>query len=180
MADQASEADFAAFVRGSQQRLVRYADMLCGDRGRAEDLVQHALLKTFLAWRRVAAGNPEAYARTVVSHAYVDWWRRRTWRETPTDQIPEPRAAIGQPDHADSLARRDTVLRALAQLTPRERAMVSLRHLYGLSEAEVARELGCAVGTVKSGTARALGKLRADPLLQADRWIRDDEPEPTR
>jgi RNA polymerase sigma factor (sigma-70 family) len=110
--------------------------MLGGDRGRAEDLVQYALLKTYLAWRRVATGNPEAYARTVVRHTYVDWWRRRPWRETPTDQIPERRAAIGQPDHADTLVRRDTVLRALAQLTPRERGMVSLRHLYGLSEAD--------------------------------------------
>ena len=126
MAGGASDAEFAAFVRGAQQRLVRYADMLCGDRGRAEDLVQHALLKTFLAWRRVATGNPEAYARTIVSHAYVDWWHRRTWRETSTDEIPEPRIAVGETDHADSLARRDSVLRALARLTPRERAMVSM------------------------------------------------------
>jgi len=170
--------EFAAFVRGAQRRLVRYADMLCGDRGRAEDLVQHALLKTYLAWRRVGAGNPEAYARTVVSHAYVDWWRRRTWRETPTGELPEP--ATPHTDHADALARRDIVMRALSQLSPRERAMVSLRHLYGLSEAEVARELGCPIGTVKSGTARALAKLRADPLLRADQAILADEPEPTR
>lgn len=170
--------EFAAFVRGAQRRLVRYADMLCGDRGRAEDLVQHALLKTYLAWRRVGAGNPEAYARTVVSHAYVDWWRRRTWRETPTGELPEQ--AAPHTDHADALARRDIVMRALSQLSPRERAMVSLRHLYGLSEAEVARELGCPIGTVKSGTARALAKLRADPLLRADQAILADEPEPTR
>ena len=170
--------EFAAFVRGAQRRLVRYADMLCGDRGRAEDLVQHAFLKTYLAWRRVASGNPEAYARAVVSHAYIDWWRRRSWRETPSGELPEP--ATPQVDHADTLARRDVVMRALSQLNRRERAMVSLRHLYDLSEAEVARELGCPIGTVKSGTARALAKLRADPLLRAEHAILADEPEPTR
>jgi RNA polymerase sigma factor (sigma-70 family) len=114
----------------------------------------------------------------VISHAYIDWWRRRTWRETPTDELPEPETTYV--DHADTLARRDVVMRALSQLTRRERAMVSLRHLYGLSEAEVARELGCPVGTVKSGTARALAKLRADPLLRADQAILASEPEPSR
>ena len=157
---------FDAFVRGAQSRLVRYADLLCGDRGRAEDLVQHALVKTYLAWQRVASGSPETYARTVISHANIDWWRRRKWRETPTEVVPDH--AIGT-DHASDYVRRDAIMRALALLTRRERTMVVLRFLYGMTEPEVAAELGCAVGTVKSGTARGLAKLRALPELQSER-----------
>jgi RNA polymerase sigma-70 factor (sigma-E family) len=157
---------FDAFVRAAQSRLVRYADLLCGDRGRAEDLVQHALVKTYLAWSRVAGGNPETYARTVISHANIDWWRRRRWRETPTEVVPD--RATGA-DHATDYVRRDAVMRALGKLTRRERSMVVLRFLYGMTEPEVAAELGCAVGTVKSGTARGLAKLRTQPELQGER-----------
>jgi RNA polymerase sigma-70 factor (sigma-E family) len=156
---------FNAFVREAQSRLVRYADLLTGDRGRAEDLVQHALVKTYLAWSRVMDGNPEAYARTVISHANTDWWRRRPWRETPTDSVPDRHDA----DHATDVVRRDVVMRALDRLTRRERSMVVLRFLYGMTEPEVAAELGCAVGTVKSGTARGLAKLRAVPELANER-----------
>jgi RNA polymerase sigma-70 factor (sigma-E family) len=157
---------FDAFVRGAQGRLVRYADLICGDRGRAEDLVQHALVKTYLAWSRLSLGSPETYARTVISHANIDWWRRRRWREMPTETIPD--ATTGA-DHASDYVRRDVVMRALALLTRRERSMVVLRFLYGMTEPEVAAELGCAVGTVKSGTARGLAKLRAQPAIQSER-----------
>jgi len=162
-----ADDDFTAFVRGAQSRLVRYADLLCGDRGRAEDLVQHGLIKTYLAWSRVKSGNPEAYARTVIGHAHIDWWRRRPWRETPTEVLPE-RLSSHADDYAADLSRREDIMRALALLTKRERTMVVLRHLYGMTEAEVARELGCAVGTVKSGTARGLAKLRTQSGLKSE------------
>jgi RNA polymerase sigma-70 factor (sigma-E family) len=157
-----ADDEFDTFVRGAQSRLVRYADLLTGDRGRAEDLVQHALVKTYLAWSRLTTGNPEAYARTVISHANTDWWRRRPWRETPTEAVPD---RVGKTDHATEVVRRDAVMRALDALTRRERTMVVLRFLYGMTEPEVAAELGCAIGTVKSGTARGLAKLRTNTEL---------------
>jgi RNA polymerase sigma-70 factor (sigma-E family) len=167
-----ADEEFTAFVHGAQKRLVRYADLLCGDRGRAEDLVQHALIKTYLAWRRVRSGNPEAYTRTVINHACIDWWRRRPWRETLagglTDDDAVPVGSAAHRDVADDVARRDLVMRSLALLTPRERAMIVLRHVYGLTESEVALELGCAVGTVKSGTSRARAKLRTQSHLRLE------------
>ena len=54
------------------------------------------------------------------------------------------------------------VLRALARLTRRERAVLTLRFYLDLTEVQIAKELGIAPGTVKSTVARALGKLRAD------------------
>ena len=74
----------------------------------------------------------------------------------PTD-LPETSrdAAAGQ--HAD----RDQLVRALATLTPRQRRIVVLRHLEGLSEREVADDLGVSLGTVKSTASRGLAQLRA-------------------
>jgi RNA polymerase sigma-70 factor (sigma-E family) len=160
---QHDDDDFGAFVVACRHRLIHLADLLSGDRGRAEDLVQHALVRTYVAWSRVRDGNPESYARKIVVNANIDWWRRRPWRERLTSDVPEHTT---HPDHANDLAHRDAVLRALAQLSPRERTVIALRYYYQLSEVEVAREIGCAVGTVKSTTARALTKLRNNPHIQ--------------
>jgi RNA polymerase sigma-70 factor (sigma-E family) len=159
-----SDNDFRAFVVASRRRLVHLADLLTGDRGRAEGLAQHALVRTYLAWSRVRHGDPEAYARRVVINANVDWWRRRSWREQLGASVPE---LAMRNDHVDDFARRDAV-RALAALTPRERAVIALRFYCQLSENEAAREIGCAVGTVTSTTARALAKLRNSPHVQRE------------
>lgn len=158
----ARDDEFRDFALGSRARLTRLADLLTGDRGRAEDLVQHALVKTYLAWRRLREGSPESYARAVIVHANIDWWRRRPWRERLFAQIPDRADNI---DHAADLAQRTAVLTALAQLTARERTVVALRYYFDLSEEATAKEVGCAVGTVKSTAARALAKLRHSPHL---------------
>jgi RNA polymerase sigma-70 factor (sigma-E family) len=155
--------DFAAFVTASSRRLLHAADLLTGDRSRAEDLVQHALTRTYVRWPALRDGNPEAYTRKIVFHAYLDWWRRLRWRELP--ERPDDEAAL-LPDHATDVARRDAVHRALTSLTRRERAVVVLRFWYDLPEAQIAGELGVAPGTVKSTLSRALGKLRGNEHLR--------------
>jgi RNA polymerase sigma factor (sigma-70 family) len=64
------------------------------------------------------------------------------------------RDAISQADD------RDRLRRALLTLPQRQRAVVVLRHYDDLSEADVAAQLGCSVGTVKSQSARGLARLR--------------------
>jgi len=166
MTDQ-TDQEFADFATSVQGRLLRLADLLCGDRGRAEDLVQHALIKVYLAWPKLRTGDPESYGRTVITRANIDWWRRQHWRERPSGAaLPEPAGTSGE--HAADLAQRDAVLRALACLTAKERAVIALRYYCDLSEAEAAREAGIAVGTVKSTCARALAKLKNSPHLQEE------------
>jgi RNA polymerase sigma-70 factor (sigma-E family) len=160
-----TDEEFIRFARESQRRLLRYADLLCGDHGRAEDLVQDALIKTYLAWSRVQSGDPEAYARKTISHAHIDWWRRRPWRERPVAELPE---VIGGDDSSTVITQRDAVQRALAALTRRERMMIALRYYYDMSEAEIAAETGCARGTVKSATARALAKLKKHADIRSE------------
>lgn len=151
------DQEFTAFMLGAAPGLARTAWLLCGDVHQADELVQQALVRTYLAWDRAREREPLAYARRVLANQRVSSWRRRR-REVlvPGAQVPERPVDGGQRRHDD----RDQLLRALALLTPRQRRVVVLRHLEGLTEQEVATDLGVSVGTVKSTASRALRRLR--------------------
>lgn len=154
--------DFPDFVRSASGSLLHTAWLLTGDRHRAEDLVQGALVRTYAAWGRVRAEDATAYARRVLVNAHTDWWRRRPWREEPSgDALPE---APG-PDPAGRADDRDALIRALAALGRRERAIVVLRYYADLDVETVADLLGVTAGTVKSASSRALAKLRVSAEL---------------
>lgn len=151
------EAEFAAFMRECTPALARTAWLLSGDEHRAQDLVQLALMRTYLAWPRARQRDPLAYARRVLANARIDAWRkvRRELLTAPHD-LPEGAVPSGTRLHAD----RDQLVRALQALSTRQRQVVVLRHLVGLSEREVADDLGVSVGTVKSTASRGLAQLR--------------------
>jgi len=162
------DEQFTEFATAQRSALVRMARLLsAGDDAWAEDIVQTTLTKLYVAWPRVRrAGNPVGYARTTLTHAFVDDRRRgHRQRETATDRLPE------RPDHgAEPEGGVDRwVLAALEGLPPRQRAVVVLRHWLDLDVAETARILGCTDGTVKSQNAKALAHLRAslEPSLEA-------------
>ncbi|WP_344619990.1 SigE family RNA polymerase sigma factor [Dactylosporangium salmoneum] len=157
------DAEFAAFMAGGARRLYRVAYLLTGDAGEAEELTQHALVRTYAAWDRIDGGEPYGYARRILVNLHSDWWRRLRRRERPVPELPE-RTATG-PDPADAAVERTGVARALRQLTRRERAVIVCRYYLDLTEQQTADELGVALGTVKSAGARALRKLRVDPEL---------------
>lgn len=151
------DEDFAAFVDRCASRLLHTTDLLTGDRARAEDLVQDALARSYLRWDHIRHGNREAYVRRAILHGYLDWWRRLRWRE-----LPEAAAGAGpvSNDPAADVERRQVVQHALSALTRRERSVIVLRYWLDLPEAQIADELGIAVGTVKSTANRALTRLR--------------------
>lgn len=158
------DAQFRDFVSDSQRRLIRFAELLVGDRGRAEDLLQEAYIAAYVAWPRIRDGAPEAYVRRCVINGRTSWWRRRSSSEQPVDHL------IERNDHAaDATANVDQrllVLGALERLTARERTVIALRFYIGLTEAETANEIGVAVGTIKSTASRAVAKLRDDTILR--------------
>ncbi|WP_344658995.1 SigE family RNA polymerase sigma factor [Catenulispora subtropica] len=151
--------DFAAFVAAHGSRLVRLAELMCGDPHRAADLTQTALERAYLRWQRIEADDPLAYVRRIIVNSYRDWWRRRG-REWSTDAVPDRPVPW---DVADRHAEQARVRTALASLTRRERQVVVLRYYADLSEAAIAAELGIAPGTVKSCLSRALTRMRAMP-----------------
>ncbi|MEU7873246.1 SigE family RNA polymerase sigma factor [Dactylosporangium sp. NPDC049140] len=151
------EEDFREFVGLRSKALLRTAYLLAGDWATAEDLLQIALTKTFLAWKRL--GHIEAvepYARRVLVNTATSWWRRRWHGERPTEILPESAAA----DQLEASLERDAMWRHVRNLPNRQRAVLVLRYYEDQSEAETARLLGVSVGTVKSQTSRALATLR--------------------
>jgi RNA polymerase sigma-70 factor (sigma-E family) len=147
---------FTRWASERQQALLRTAVLLCGDHHRAEDLVQDALTKVAVRWSRLRDGNSDAYARQVIVRTNISWWRRRR-REVVVD-LGDLRRTAGPGAEVD---RRLVLDRALAQLTPRQRATVVLRFYDDLSERDTAEVLGVSVGTVKSQTHAALARLRS-------------------
>jgi len=149
-------ADFTAFAEACHVRLLRSAYLICGDRHLAEDLVQTALVKVALRWRAVRDGQPEAYLRTILYRDAVSWWRRQR-REIPVADLPDR----GTRDDAYEPAEQRVIFaRALARLTPKQRAILVLRFFEDRSEAQTAEIMGVALGTVKSQTSVALRRLR--------------------
>jgi RNA polymerase sigma-70 factor (sigma-E family) len=146
------EAGFTEWVAGHQRQLLRSAFLLSGDLHRAQDLVQEALVKVALRWPRLCDGNPTAYARTTIVRDNISWWRRQ--REVPSP-APAELASVSS-DPVTALV----VQRSLARLTPRQRAVLVLRHFDDLTERETAEILDITIGTVKSTNAAALARLR--------------------
>lgn len=153
----ADDEAFRRFVAERSAGLLRLAYLLTADRAGAEDLVQTALVKAYLRWRRIES-NPEAYVRKVLVTVAADERRRAHHRhETATDTLPD----FG--DRSDPYENVDGNLKlraALGSLPPKQRAAVVLRHWVGLDVAEVAELLGCSSVTVRSQTLRGLEKLR--------------------
>ncbi|MGL5808347.1 MAG: SigE family RNA polymerase sigma factor [Nocardioides sp.] len=151
-----TDSEFAEFVTETWSSMYHTAYLLLGDPGLAEDLVQTALAKTYLAWPRLRESQAApAYAHRTLVNTASSWFRRRSWRrDIPTDRLPE---TVHEPPLEDRPAMRE----ALQQLTPRQRAVVVLRYYRDLSVEDTATELGCSVGTVKSQTSDALKKMRA-------------------
>jgi RNA polymerase sigma-70 factor (sigma-E family) len=153
------DAEFSAFVASRSKALFRTAYLLTGDHGLAEDLLQTALIKTYVSWRRIrVVEHAEAYARRTLVTTAMSWWRKKSWQaEHPTERVPERTTDLG----ADAIADREAVWQELRALPPRQRAVVVLRFYEDLTEKQTAAEMGCSVGNVKSQMHAALKNLRA-------------------
>lgn len=152
------DEQFHAFVQARWPALVRYAYLLTGDLGHAEDVVQVALEGTWRRWRHLRTDRPEVYVRAAVARRVVSrhrMLRRRVAESALTSSVTEPSV-----DPTASAATREAVWREVQGLPPRMRAVVVLRLWEDLSEEDTARILGCSTGTVKSQLSRAAGRLR--------------------
>ena len=148
------DEEFAEYARARQQRMYRQAFLLCGDRHKAQDLVQSTLLNLYRAWPRMSrVDNIDAYSYTALTRTFLDgqrrWRRERDWFRKPDPARSTPSADL-----------RMTLLAALADLPPKARAVVVLRYWQDLSIEQTAVALDCSAGTVKAQSSRALGVLR--------------------
>ncbi|GAA0916098.1 SigE family RNA polymerase sigma factor [Virgisporangium aurantiacum] len=157
MAD-AIDEEFGQFVRSRLPGLRRAAHLLCGDWTRGDDVVQRTLTDVYVKWKRIRqVDNLDAYVRAVLVHRVIDEQRRGWARVRLVDRVPD----VGGDDvRLDNVPAEVDVRAALAELSPRQRAVLVLRFFYDMSVEQTADALRCSPGTVKSQTSVALAAMR--------------------
>ncbi|MFB9311596.1 SigE family RNA polymerase sigma factor [Nocardioides plantarum] len=150
------DAEFTEFVTARQTHLRRIAYAVCGDWNRADDVLQTALTKLYVAWPRLRRdGREEAYVRQIIVRTDIDEHRRPSRREQPGLDGHDGAARAELP-----VEERSALFDALQALPVMQRKTVVLRHWLGLSVEETAAELRISTGTVKSHTSRAIAALQ--------------------
>lgn len=151
------------WVEANGAGLLRFARGLCGNWATAEDLVQEALAAAWPRWATLTrTDRPDLYVRRVILTQYLRGERRRWRSEIPT--APADLSA-GHLEAGTSTEDREGVVRALQQLSPRQRAVIVLTYFLDLSEVEAAQTLGCSRGSIKRHKHDGLARLRKLPEL---------------
>lgn len=151
------DAAYTAFVAARQASLRRLAYAICGDWDRAEDVLQTALVKLYVAWPRLRRdGREEAYVRQIIVRTNLDDVRR-PWRRRERPGLEGYDAAARRQLSTED---RSELWAALQALPVMQRKVVVLRHWLGLSVEETATDLGISTGTVKSHAHRGLASLQ--------------------
>jgi RNA polymerase sigma factor (sigma-70 family) len=149
--DSRSFGDYEAFFRRVFPRAVSLALRISGDRSSAEDAALEALAKAHVNWRKIG------------TTPWREAWVMRVTVNEAIRHLPRPRPVAPQlanADPIDAVVLRQTLTSALQSLPHRQREVIVLRYLVGLSEPEVATALGLSLGTVKTHLRRGLSGLR--------------------
>ncbi|WP_284303599.1 RNA polymerase sigma factor [Mobilicoccus caccae] len=158
-----TSSDFETWARASTPRLVRLATLLTGSAEEAADVVQDVLMRVYRDWHRISAVEyVDAYVSRMVVNRHLSRARSLSRRDRRERLVAVPEAGPS-PSHgvAERIAERDELATALASLGRRQRAIVLLRHVDGVSDEEIAASLGCSTVTVRSQASRALAHLRS-------------------
>jgi RNA polymerase sigma-70 factor (sigma-E family) len=147
---------FEGFVRANWPELMAISLALTHDRYQAEDLLQNALVNALPRWSGIRPDGAMPYLRTCLVNAQISGWRRVGRRESPVAQFDE---WAGPSPYAATDDRLELVAR-LRNLPTRQRAVLVLRYLCDLSDAEVGATLGIGQAAVRSNAHRGLARLR--------------------
>ncbi len=161
----ADSMEFSTFVRMHSTALLRSAYLLAGERGAAEELLQDTLVRLYPQWSRVVnAELPIAYVRRCLTNNFLNGRRKRSASEL---LFADPPDRGHDPDLAGQVSDRELVRALLDGLTARQRAVLVLRFFDDLSDAEIAADVGCREGTVRSIISRSLQALRTETERRA-------------
>jgi RNA polymerase sigma-70 factor (sigma-E family) len=153
--DDGVRRDFEAFVREHWGALMSIGMAVAGSRTEAEDLVQTALASAYPKWRRIRREQAVGYLRRSILNANISRWRRHRGAEVA---LVQPAAARSATDDVDD---RESLLPLLRALPTGQRAVLVLRYLCDLPDAEIAVTLHVSTATVRSQASRGLATLRA-------------------
>ena len=133
---------------------------------RDERLAEDAVQEAFLAiWRQAASyradrAKAQTWVLTLVHRRAVDLVRREERRRADVLEPEYEPAGGSAAEDAETRDRRVTVQRALAQLPEEQRRPIELAYYGGLTQSELAEQLGEPLGTIKSRTFAGLTRLR--------------------
>lgn len=158
------EREFREFALAASPRLHHLAYAWSRDWHRSADLVQSTLERVYVRWRKAGrADEPFAYARSTMLHLMLSERRLAWWSREITEAVVPDR-----PGQDVDISSRIDLIDAVALLPPRQRLVVLLRYIEDLSVADVARQLGCSEGTVKSQAHDAMATLRQHLALSEE------------
>ena len=147
-------------------RAARVARRIVGDPATAEDVAAEAMARAYAHWRKIG-DQPwrEGWVVRVATNLALDVARSRN---RMTD------AEVGEESHEDDdVAVRLALVEAMAMLPKRQREVVALRHLAGMSEADTAAALRVSPGSVKTHLSRGLAALRTRLGPQVDEELEE-------
>jgi RNA polymerase sigma-70 factor (sigma-E family) len=146
-------AEVTSLFLAKRTQLVRLAHLMTGSNGVAEEIVQEAFLR--LRQRTEGAGDLGGYVYVTVVNLARGHLRKRAVEERHVRALGPDRTVTGDPEIDETWA-------AMRRLPAGQRAVLVLRFYEDLPESEIARLLGCRLGTVKSRLHRGLGRLRKE------------------
>jgi RNA polymerase sigma-70 factor (sigma-E family) len=159
----ANDDEVVELCRRLRPELVGVLTLYCGDRHLAEDLVQQTLARVWASWGRMRRiDDRRAYIHRMALNAARSQFRRHRAKRRARQRLGHPApVASRSSDQANVVA----VRAAVAALPPRQRAAIVLRYFADLSVRDTAAVMGCAEGTVKALTSKAISALRAQGLV---------------
>lgn len=156
--EQTTDVSLRELYRLHRWSLVRLAALLVHDRAEAEEIVQDAFVKAFVAWDRVRdPAKALSYLRSAVLNGSRS--RLRHQRVVERTDTPSPQAGVSPEQSAVASDEQRRVLAALRALPTRQRECLVLRYYLDLSEAEIAATLDISTGSVKTHVHRGLANL---------------------
>ncbi len=151
-------ANFRDSLINEMASLRAFAISLCGDRERADDLVQETLFKAWSHFDSFQEGtNLKAWLFTILRNTYFSERRKRK-REVEDADGKYADRLVAPPEQHGHMDMQD-FLKALSSLPDDQREALVLIGAAGFSYEEAAEISGCAVGTIKSRVNRARNRL---------------------
>ncbi|GAA2963219.1 SigE family RNA polymerase sigma factor [Actinokineospora diospyrosa] len=152
---------FDEFLAQRLDGLLRYATTLTCDPHQAQDIVQEVVLRAQQRWSRIGkTEQPAAYVTRMVTNEFLSW-RRRCRELVVTPSAMDAFGAV-QADLTGQVDDRAVLLAGIARLPRKQRAAVVLRYYLNRTDEQIAEELGCSTGTVRSHVSRAVAALRVE------------------
>lgn len=154
-----SDQEFSEYMAARWRGLYRSALVLARDQRNAEELAQAALVRVYVARRRISdPARLDAYTqRALINVFYAEHRRSTRWLHHTLDVGAHE---VAEGDHATATTEQEHLIGLVRQLPRQQRAAIILRYLLDVSVSEAADRMGCTEGSVKTHTSRGLARLQ--------------------